>query len=113
MAKEKDGEEGKAADKPVEGQASDPRHDARLTVVGVYASRCALHDIVEAVATVPGPAPGIRRFKFMLDGVHDVAFGWLIGLVDSRHVLLYWHESEAGVAARLRAKVQELQPIDN
>jgi len=117
MARENEEKERDAADSPVEGQASggphvDPRHDHRLTVVNVYASRCALHDIAEAIATVPGPAPRIRRFKFMLDGVHNIAFGWLIGVVDSRHVLLHETPGAAGVAARLRAKVQELQPVE-
>ena len=117
MARDKGKEERGDTNPPTEGQASggshaDPRHDHRLTVVNVYASRGGTHDIVEAVATVPGPAPRIRRFKFMLDGVYVVAFGWLIGVADERHVLLFDNPDSAGEAARLRARVQELQPIE-
>ncbi len=116
MEEKKGRKKGKAADSRPASQAPDAAggqgHDHRLTVVCIYASRGGTHDIVEAIATVPGPAPGIRRFRFMLDGVYDIGFGWLIGLVDDRHAMVYGQPDDGGYVVRLRARVQELQPID-
>jgi len=115
MARDQESDEEREIPQAADSQipsGCDPRHDYRLTVVNVYASRGGTHDIVEAVATVPGKSPGVRRFKFMLDGIYVVAFGWLIGVVDERHVLLFDEPDSAGEAARLRARVQELQPIE-
>lgn len=85
----------------------------RLTVVDVMTHRNG-DTIVEAIATGPSinyPYIHQRRFRFRLEGEQKVDFGWLIGLIDERRVVLQWHPDEPGLYVKLRCHAKELIPF--